>query len=208
IAEHNIVKSVLSARINFAQKYYTNPDMKFNMSENKFPTLTLAVENGTAPTESNYDYTHFQGSLNQSISLGNKGELYYNFKACTFINEDGISFVDFKHFNGNQTRVGTSPNYTNVFNLMPYYQFSTNKSYFEGHIEQDFRGWILGKIPGINQLNYNLVAGAHFLSSEERKPYSEISVGIDKLGFGQFRVLRVDYVRSYYNGGSDGAFIF
>lgn len=208
IAEHNIVKSVLSARINFAQKYYTNPDMKFNMSENKFPTLTLGVENGTAPTESKYDYTHFQGSLNQSLSLGNKGEVYYNFKAGTFKNGEGISFVDFKHFNGNQTRVGTSPNYTNVFNLMPYYKFSTNKSYFEGHIEQDFRGWILGKIPGINQLNYNLIIGGHFLTSEEQKPYSEFSVGLDNLGFGKFRFLRLDYVRSYYNGESMGAFIF
>jgi len=208
IAEHTIVKSKLRAQINFAQKYFSNPDMKFNIDENKYPELNLSVENGAGITETKYDYTQFEASLNQSISLGNKGQFYYNLKGGTFLNEDGISFIDYKHFNGNQTRVGTSPNYTNVFNLMPYYQFSTNKSYFEGHIEHDFRGWILGKIPGINQLNLNLVAGAHFLSSEERKPYSEISVGIDKLGFGQFRVLRVDYVRSYYNGGSDGAFIF
>ncbi|MGO3182225.1 MAG: DUF5686 and carboxypeptidase regulatory-like domain-containing protein [Aequorivita sp.] len=208
ISEHNIIKSKVRARINFAQKYYSNPDMKFNIGDNKFPELNLSVENGTAITESNYDFTQFEASLNQSISLGNKGQLYYNLKGGTFANGDGISFIDYKHFNGNQTRVGTSSNYTNVFNLMPYYEFSTNKSYFEGHLEHDFRGWILGKIPGINQLNLNLVAGAHFLSTEERKPYSEISVGIDNLGFGKFRLLRVDYVRSYYNGESMGAFVF
>ena len=208
ITEHNIVKSKLRARINFAQKYFSNPDMKFNIGNNKFPELNLSVENGTAITESKYDYTKFEASVNQSISLGNKGQFYYNIKGGTFANGDGISFIDYKHFNGNQTRVGTSPNYTNVFNLMPYYEFSTSKSYFEGHLEHDFRGWILGKIPGINQLNLNLIAGAHFLSTEERKPYSEFSVGIDNLGFGKFRLLRVDYVRSYYNGGSQGAFIF
>lgn len=208
IAEHNIVKSKVRARINFAQKYFSNPDMKFNIGDNKFPELNLSVENGTAITESNYDYTQFEASLNQSISLGNKGQFDFNLKGGVFANGDGVSFIDYKHFNGNQTRVGTSPNYTNVFNLMPYYELSTNKSYFEGHLEHDFRGWILGKIPRINQLNLNLVAGAHFLSTEERKPYSEISVGIDNLGFGKFRLLRVDYVRSYYNGGSQGAFIF
>lgn len=208
IAAHNILKTKLRARINFAQKYFSNPDMKFNIGDNKYPELNLSVENGAAITESYYDYTQFEASLNQSISLGNKGHFYYNLKGGTFANGDGISFIDYKHFNGNQTRVGTSPNYTNVFNLMPYYEFSTNRSYFEGHVEHDFRGWILGKIPGINQLNLNLVAGAHFLSTEERKPYSEISVGIDNLGFGQFRLLRVDYVRSFYNGGSDGAFVF
>lgn len=208
ISEHNLVKSKLRARINFAQKYFSNPDMKFNIGDNKFPELNISVENGTAITESYYDYTHIEASLNQSISLGNKGQFYYNLKGGTIANGEGISFIDYKHFNGNQTRVGTSPNYTNVFNLMPYYEFSTNKSYFEGHLEHDFRGWILGKIPGINQLNLNLVAGAHFLSTEERKPYSEVSIGIDNLGFGKFRLLRVDYVRSYYNGGSEGAFIF
>lgn len=208
IAEHNIFKSKIRARINFAQKYFSNPDMKFNIGDNKFPELNLSIENGTAITESNYDYTQLEASINQSISLENKGQLYYNLKGGTFANGDGISFIDYKHFNGNQTRVGTFPNYTNVFNLMSYYAFSTNKSYFEGHLEHDFRGWILGKIPGINQLNLNLVAGAHFLSTEERKPYSEISVGIDNLGFGKFRLLRVDYVRSYYNGGGNGAFIF
>lgn len=208
IAEHNIVKSKVRARINFAQKYFSNPDMKFNIGNNKYPELNISVENGSAISEKNYDYTQFEASLNQSISTGNKGQLYYNLKGGGFATGDGISFIDYKHFNGNQTRVGTSPNYTNVFNLMPYYEFSTNKSYFEGHLEHDFRGWILGKIPGINQLNFNLVAGAHFLSTEERKPYSEISVGIDNLGFGKFRLLRVDYVRSFCNGGSDGAFVF
>jgi hypothetical protein len=75
-------------------------------------------------------------------------------------------------------------------------------------LEHDFRGWILGKIPGINKLNFNLVAGAHILSIEKNKPYTEFSIGIDNLGFGKYRLLRLDYVRSYYNGGSDGAFIF
>ncbi len=208
IKEHNLVKSKLRARINFAQKYFSSPDMKFNVGDSKFPELNLSVENGTGITASNYNYTQMEASVNQEISLGNKGQFYYKLTGGTFANGGGISFIDYKHFNGNQTRVGTSANYTEVFNLMPYYEFSTNQSYFEGHVEHDFRGWILGKIPGINQLNLNLVIGAHYLSTEEQKPYSEFSVGIDNLGFGKFRLLRIDYVRSYYNGSSYGAFIF
>ncbi len=208
INEHNIIKSKLRARINFAQKYFSSPDMKFNVGDSKYPELNLFIENGTGITQANYNYTQVEAGLNQSISIGNKGEFYFNLKAGTFIDSDGMSFIDYKHFNGNQTRIGTTANYTEVFNVMPYYDFSTNQSYFEGHLEHDFRGWILGKIPGINQLNLNLVAGAHFLSTENRRPYSEFSIGIDNLGFGKFRLLRIDYVRSYYNGNSDGAFIF
>jgi hypothetical protein len=166
------------------------------------------VENGLGSSNSNYNYTQLRGRLDQEISLGNKGQFYYNLKGGTFYNAENISFADFQHFNGNQTRVGTAPNYTNVFNLLPYYELSTNKSYFEGHIEHDFRGWILGKIPGVNQLNFNLIAGAHFLTTETNKPYTEWSVGIDNLGIGKYRLLRLDYVRSYFGGNSFGAVIF
>lgn len=208
IEPHEIIKTSLRARINFAQKYFSNPDMKFNIGDDKYPTLNLSVENGIGITSKSLDYSRFEMGLNQSVSVRNKGEFHYNLKGGTFLSGDGISFADYKHFNGNQTRVGTSGYYTSVFNLMPYYNFSTNKSYFEGHLEHDFKGWILGKIPGINQLNFNLIVGAHFLSTENAKPYSEFSVGIDNLGFGKFRILRLDYVRSYHDGGTMGAFIF
>jgi hypothetical protein len=140
--------------------------------------------------------------------LGNLGDFTYNLKGGTFFDAEDISFVDYQHFNGNQTRVGTSFRYTNVFNLLPYYELSTNKSYLEGHVEHNFKGYLLGKIPGINQLNFNLVVGAHFLSTEDQKPYSEVSVGLDNLGWGKFRFLRVDYVTSFYEGSSNGAFVF
>ena len=208
IEEHKIVKTNVTARITFGQKYFSNPDMKFNIGNERYPRLTVTVENGLGASNSNYDYTQLRAGLDQEIGLGNKGQFYYKLKGGTFFNGDDISFVDFQHFNGNQTRVGTAINYTNVFNLLPYYELSTNKSYFEGHLEHDFRGWILGKIPGINQLNFNLVAGAHLLSVENKKPYTELSVGIDNLGIGKYRLLRLDYVRSFYDGDNYGAIIF
>lgn len=204
---HQIVKTKLSARINFAQKYMTNPDMKLNFSNNKYPTLFLNLQNGISD-ESRYNHTQYEGRLYQFLPLGNKGNFIYNITAGGFIKGEEMAFMDYKHFNGNQTRIGTGSNYISVFNLLPYYTFSTNKSYFEAHLEHDFKGWVLGKIPGINQLNLNLVLGAHFLSTENQKPYSEFSVGLDNLGFGKFRMFRVDYVRSYHDDNSMGAFIF
>ena len=41
--------------------------------------------------------------------------------------------MDYKHFNGNQTHIGQSERYLNVFNLLPYYANSTNDAYFEIH---------------------------------------------------------------------------
>ena len=208
IETHDIIKSSFNANITFGQKYMTYPDGKYNLGNDKYPALALAVENGIGSSNSNYNYTQFKARLYQDINLGSIGTLHYNLRGGTFLDGDDISFVDYQHFNGNQTRVGTSFTYTNVFNLLPYYQLSTNKSYFEGHVEHDFKGWILGKIPGINQLNFNLVAGAHILNTEGRKPYSELSIGIDNLGWGKFRFLRVDYVHSQFGGQQKGAFVF
>jgi len=208
IVEHEIVKTSVTAAITFGQKYVSYPDSKFNLGNDKYPALRISFENGLGASNSDYNYSQLSARLNQNFTLGNKGELTYNLKGGTFFNGDDISFVDFQHFNGNQTRIGTSGTYTNVFNLLPYYELSTNQSHFEGHIEHDFKGWILGKIPGINRLNFNLVAGAHALSINRNKPYTELSLGIDNLGIGKFRFLRLDYVRNFYQGSSEGAFIF
>ena len=204
---HNIFKLNLNARINFAQNYMSYPDGKYNMTNNKYPTLFLGYEKGFGASVEGYDFDKFTTTLRQDISLANKGTLSYNLKGGIFLKGENIAYLDYQHFNGNQTRVGTG-NYIDKFNLLPYYALSTNDRFAEMHFEHDFKGWILGKIPGLNLLNYNLVIGAHFLSTVNNTPYSEYSVGIDNLGFGKYRLLRLDYVVSEFEGNRDGAFIF
>ncbi len=208
IEEHHLIKTQFSARITFGQKYMTYPDGKFNINDAEYPTLTLEVENGMGANSSKYNFTQLRAQLQQELDLGNAGAFSYNITGGTFVHGDNISFVDFQHFNGNQTRIGGGSNYTNVFNLLPYYALSTNGNYFEGHAEHNFKGWILGRIPGINRLNFNLVVGGHMLHTEDRKPYSEVSVGLDNIGWGKYRLFRLDYVNSFYEGNHFGAFIF
>lgn len=90
---------------------------------------------------------------------------------------------------------------------MDYYAFSTQHSYAEAHVEHQFKGLILNRIPGLNQLNYNLVMGGKALFTQEQKPYYELHVGLENLGFGKFRFLRLDYVQSYQGGWQDGGFL-
>ena len=208
ITEHKIARLEVSARINFDQKYMSYPDGKFNVGESDYPTLDLGIEQGFAASQGALNFTRMGARLSQEISLGNKGSFQYSLGGGTFLHGDGVSFVDYKHFNGNQTRINLNTGSITGFNLLPYYDLSTNKNYFEGHLEQDFKGYILGKIPGIRALNLNLLAGAKVLVREVGKPYSEFSLGLGNLGFGKFRFLRIDYVRSFYNGGNDGAFVF
>ncbi len=205
---HHLVKFNFTARIRFDQEYFSYPNSRFSIPNNSFPTVFLGYEKGVAASIGDYNFDQIKLRIAQGFDVGNKGNLQYNLKLGKFFNADDIAFMDFQHFNGNQTHVGTSTNYLNVFNNLPYYTLSTNKSYFEGHLEHDFRGYILGKLPLLNKLNYNLVLGVHWLSTEDNNPYSEFTIGIDNIGFKKFRFLRLDYVRSYQSGFQSDAVIF
>lgn len=205
---HQLLKFHLNARFNFGQEYMSYPDSKINIPNSKYPTLYLGYEKGFAASEKRYNFDLLKFRLTQSFNVGNKGDFKYNLKAGTFFNAESIGFMDYYHPNGNQTHVGSSSSYLNVFNNLPYYKLSTNTSYLELHAEHDFKGLILSHVPFLNKLNYNLVIGAHAFASKNFGPYQEYSIGIDNIGFKKFRFLRVDYVRSYQNGYQGDAVIF
>lgn len=197
---HQLAKTAVSARFSFGQQYWTRPDGKFNLGNSKYPVLFAIFEKGFAANEKRYHFQHLAARISYDIGLSNKGVLAINAKAGKFFNADQIAFADYKHFNGNQTQVGQADRYLNVFNLMPYYAFSTNKQYGEIHTEYNDNGYIINKIPLLNKLKATLIFGAHVAIQPDIKPYSEYSVGLDNLGIGKFKFLRLDYVRAYQNG--------
>lgn len=204
---HNIFKLELTGRIRFGQTYFSYPGSKVAYANNKIPTIYLTYRKGFGASIDNYNFEEIQARLTQSFDISNKGNFQYNLKAGTFLNEDEIAFMDFHHFNGNQLRA-TMGNYLNSFNNLPYYNYSTNKSYGELHAQHNFKGFIMNKIPLLNKLNLNLVLGAHALSAESIKPYQEYNIGFDNIGWGKFRFLRLDYVRSYQSGFVSDVFVF
>ncbi|MGC4041725.1 MAG: DUF5686 and carboxypeptidase regulatory-like domain-containing protein [Flavobacterium sp.] len=208
ISKHNLVKANINMRFDFDQKYITRPDGKYNIPNEDYPSLRLGYEKAFAATDKNYEYDFVSARLDYNVTLGNKGTAVMVFKGGKFFNADNISFVDYRHFNGNQTHIGQSDSYTNVFNLLPYYTASTNDSYFETHIEHNDKGYLMNKLPLLKYLKSQLVLGFHNLAVLDRKPYQEFSIGLDNLGFGKLKFLRVDYVRSYQGGYQGDGVIF
>ena len=205
---HNILKANITAQINFGQNYLSYPDSKFNIGNDAYPTLVLSYEKGFGATNNNYNFDQIKARLYQSFNIADKGRFRYNLRAGKFFNANEIAFTDYQHFNGNQTHVSTEGNYTNVFNNLGYYSGSTNDAYLEAHTEHDFNGFLLGKVPLLNTLNFNLIVGAHLLSTPDFKPYQEYTVGIDNIGWGKWRLLRIDYMRSYQSGFQSDAILF
>ncbi|WP_124980680.1 DUF5686 and carboxypeptidase regulatory-like domain-containing protein [Nonlabens xiamenensis] len=207
IDDHQILKAGLDVRLRFGQKYQSYPDRKYNITNEKYPTVYLNYEGGFASDNSNYNFQHLRMSLTQGFDMGNLGRSSYWANAGTFFNAEDISFVDYRHFNGNQLRYKLSALNPYSFGLLSYYDYSTNEDYAQVHLQHDFKGFILGKVPGINRLNLDMVLSGKALFTE-RKPYFEASAGINNIGWGKFRPFRVDYVHSITSGRNYGAFIF
>jgi hypothetical protein len=208
IEKHHLAKLGLDATFHFGNQYMARPDGKYNIANEKFPTLKLNLENAFAGSDKKFDYQSVNLQIDYDLSLATKGKLGLKINTGKFWNAETISFVDYKHFNGNQTHIGQAERYLNQFNLMPYYSNSTNKSYFELHSEYNDAGFIINKLPLLNHLKTNLNLGFHTLVIPNSKPYSEFSIGLDHLGFGKFRMLRLDYVRSYQNSFQGDGIIF
>lgn len=197
---HRLTSFNLGAKINFRNKIISRPDGKYNIKNDKYPTLFLNYEKAFAASDKKYEFSKIDAKISHSITLGNKGELAATINAGQFFNAENISFIDFKHFNGNQTHIGLEAKYLNNFLLLPYYSNSTNKSYFQLHSEYNDNGFIMNKMPLIRALKSKLVMGYHALRTTNAKPYNEFNIGLDNLGFGKFKMFRIDYVQSY-NGG-------
>lgn len=194
--QHQIWTFNIGTTINFGTKYLSYPDRKFTVYNNNYPSLYVGYRKTFGSDNSQNHSDLFYTRIGQRFSLGNLGNSKYKIKAGYFLNKKDIQFMDYAHFNGNKFSF-PSPNGTmNSFNLLDYYSHSTNDKYAEFHGEHNFKGFLLGKIPLINKLNFHVVAGAKGLFTGDRKPYTEASLGIDNIGWGKWRFLRVDYVIS------------
>lgn len=202
---HNILSFNLGANIVFGQKYLSYPTGKFSVGNPKFPRLYLGYRKNFGSGISEYNSDLLLARLNQYVSTGNSGEFQYMMRGGLFLEQKDIPFMDYLHANGNQLRL-LPQGYS--FGLLDYYTLSNNDKYAEAHVAHNFKGFLLGKIPLINKLNYHLVVGAKGLFTGGNKPYSEYSVGLDNIGFGKWRFLRVDYVRSNFGGVENSGFLF
>ena len=207
-SEHTIATLNIGVRFVFGQKYLSYPNRKFNIGNEKYPTFNLNYRKTFGAQNSELNSDILIGRLNQEINTGNYGRLSYNLRGGLFLKKKQIAFMDYFHPNGNQFTFPLDISYTNSFGLLNYYKIFSNDQYAEMHLQHNFRGALLSKIPLMNRLNFHLVAGGKTLFTAERKPYSEYSVGLNNIGWGKWRFLRIDYVRSNFNGISKEGWLF
>ena len=205
--EHHIATLNIGTTFVFGQKYLSYPDMKVNQGNDKYPTVSVNYIKrfGASNTDLNSDL--FIANVKQNITAGNFGDFAYQLRGGAFLKQKNIAFMDKLQANGNQLLFPIDRE-LNSFNLLEYYKYYTNDKYAEMHMEHDFKGSILGKIPLVNKLNFHLIVGGKVLFMADKNPYSEYSVGLANLGFGKYRFLRLEYVNANYGNINESGLVF
>jgi len=165
------------------QKYITRPDAKI-YTEAKYPRLSLRYKkglNGVFGGETDYDLITFE-AYQERIGLGLFGYTSFVVGAGKFLNSNKLFYPEFKHFRGNNAMF--FPPNLRKFRFLDFYQYSTNQHYFEAHLEHNFSGFILNKIPLLRKLKLEEVVGINYLTQPEKKNYTEYYFGIQRLVFG------------------------
>ncbi len=205
---HNLFVLAMNFRVVFRQDYLEYPESKYNVNNGEYPTLLFSAKKGFGASVSDYNFGQIQFKIRQELNLGRWGELNYNGFAGRFFDSDQIAFVDYHHFNGNQTVVLNEDSSNESYNLLDYYRLSTNKSYAGFHLEHHFNGFIMNRLPLISKLNWQVVGGLHYLKTAKHNPYLEWNVGLENIGFKKLKFLRVDYVQSHHDGLRKNGILF
>jgi hypothetical protein len=180
----------LNIKYVFKQRYYTSPNLK-TVTGSKFPALLIHYKKGLNALGSKVDYDMLTLGIEGDLNLKVLGNSSYSILAGTFLNNRKMYFMDWYHFNGNQTLFSGFG--LKDFQLLEYYSASTRSNFIEGHFEHNFGGLILTKIPLIKKLKLQEMAKASILTTDGKNIYAEVSVGLKRLGF------RADFVTGFAN---------
>jgi hypothetical protein len=180
-------------------KYFSYPGFKMNVGSS-WPVFSFGHQRGWSILGSDVDYDLIFLGVRDEISCGIYGELSYRIEGGVFLNDREVTFVDRRHFDGNETIFGLPERYMSSFHMLPYYEYSTEGYYTELHVQHELNGLLFDRIPFIRKLGLRSVLSGSLLYTEEKGDYFELSFGLDNIGISGFRFLRVEVVNQFVNG--------
>ncbi len=180
--ENQVFKMGLRATYEFDAKYATYPTGRV-YSPSKYPLLGINYTKGIKNiVGSDVDYDLLSIDVSKSdIKLGLYGKFLFWAEAGKFLNTNKLYFTDYKHFISTPS-LSYIPK-INGFLFLDFYDFSTAGQYFEGHIEHNFSGLIISKLPLIRKLKLQEIVGFNYLATPVLKNYREFYFGLQYLNF-------------------------
>ena len=185
-------------------------DQRFGRS--LYPTLTLKLNKGISGIMgSQFSYNKLQFAFDKPIQLSNFGVLDFYFEAGKTFGALPLPLLNPIPANQGYSIV------PKTFILLDYFDMVTD-TYAMAHFNHHFNGLLFNRIPFLKKLNLREVAfyrgilgsisddNINFNRSKinytapDRKVYAEYGFGIENIGYGNFRPIRIDFVwRTQFN---------
>ncbi|UEG52691.1 DUF5686 and carboxypeptidase regulatory-like domain-containing protein [Mucilaginibacter daejeonensis] len=169
------------ASYDFSDRYVTYPTGRYYL-RSKYPKLEVSYTKGIRNfLGSDVDYDLLTASITKDdVDLGLWGKFSFYVGAGKFLNNKSVFYTDAKHFMG--TEIFRYRNAPDAFLLLNYYTYSTTDQYLEGHIEHNFGGIVMSKIPLLRKLKLQEIVKANYLTTPQLKNYTELAAGLEFYG--------------------------
>ena len=167
-----------------------------NYAESKYPIYSISYKgafSGILGSDARYDLVKL--GMRQQIKFGIDDHFTYSINAGTFLNSSKVFFEDFQHFN-TQSIVYAINSTDNSYRLLPYYEYSTQKSFLEGHVNWQTRKLILKQLPILKNSNISEYIFVNYLNTPQLKNYMETGYGLKNV----FMLLNLEAVSGFENG--------
>ncbi|HEX7367879.1 MAG TPA: DUF5686 family protein [Pelobium sp.] len=155
------------------------------------PRFILTYKKGIPNVfNSSSDYNYIEAEIqHEKLDMGLWGYSSYSVAAGEFLNRKNAYYPEWRHFSGNLALI-FNPGLRS-FHLLNFYTYSTNRYFFEGHVEHNFNQFLSNRVPQLRKLKLQELIGAGYLYQPEKGSYMEAYVGIKRL------IFRADYAVSF-----------
>lgn len=176
-------------------KYYVRNGEKRRIGDSS-PRFHLTYRKGLAGIlNSDVDYDLVEVGMQQKLRIGARGRLDYNVYAGSFLNNQTLYFMDFRHFTGNRVVLQESDPVAS-FRLLDYYTYSTRERYAVAHLHYQFRKLLLTRIFEVRMFGLKENVFVNHLKTSTAPHHTELGYSLDNI----FRFFRIEAVTSFRDG--------
>jgi hypothetical protein len=160
-------------------KYIREPREKIFLGS-KWPTFYVIWKKGIPELfRSKIDFNYLEFGLIHKIHLSVAGNTSYILKTGDFITQRDLRIIDYKFMKQGDPLFFQNPekSFQALDSTFPVFQ-----RYYQGNLVHEFNGALLSKVPFLNKLKLQEVAGMGFLLAPEKNlKYVEVFTGIERV---------------------------
>ncbi|GHT55972.1 hypothetical protein FACS189446_7870 [Bacteroidia bacterium] len=167
------------------QYYYEIREGKKRYRHSDYPTFEASYQQGFSAGNLIGDYSTFskaQMLVRQTVSLGIFSQLNYTLIAGKFFNKNSFNYIDYKHFSTAGDTWFSSKFSFDAYNLLPFYQYSTNKEWVQAFVDYRTDYLLLKRLPFLQGKMFSENLHFKFLHTPEKPYYSEWGYSVDLPG--------------------------